>query len=268
MKLTVLVDNNTYIDQYYWGEPALCILLETADRTLLFDTGYSHAFLENSAKLGRSLADVDTIVLSHGHNDHTRGLLALAQTGLLAGKTVLAHPLCFQPKRLDGLDIGSPLTKEALAESCTLRLSATPVELTPDLTYLGEIPVTVPFEPRTPLGEYWDGAKWRPDMLRDDSALVYHDKNGLFLITGCAHSGICNLIAYAKRLFPDQPVRGILGGFHLFDVDQRLQDTITYFQKEGIQQLYPCHCVSFQAKAAMHQTIPLHEVGVGLELNL
>lgn len=268
MKLTVLVDNNTYIDQYYWGEPALSFLLETDGRKLLFDTGYSRVLLENSAKTRLSLADVDTIVLSHGHNDHTRGLLALEQAGLLAGKTLLAHPLCFQPKRLDGLDIGSPLTTEALAQSCALRLSATPVELTPDLTFLGEIPTSLPFEPRTPLGEYWDGAKWRPDMLLDDSALVYHGSNGLFLITGCSHSGICNLIAYAKTLFPQQPVLGIIGGFHLFAADQRLQNTISYFQAEGLQQLYPCHCVSFQAKAELHRAIPIHEVGVGLELNL
>lgn len=268
MKLTVLVDNNTYIDQYYWGEPALSFLLETDGRTFLFDTGYSQVLLKNSAKMGLSLSDVDTIVLSHGHNDHTRGLLALKQADLLAGKTLLAHPLCFQPKRLDGMDIGSPLTKEALAESCTLRLSTTPVELTPDLTYLGEIPATVSFEPRTPLGEYWDGTAWQPDVLLDDSALVYHDKNGLFLITGCSHSGICNLIAYAKTLFSQQPVLGVIGGFHLFDADQRLQQTISYFQSQGLTRLYPCHCVSFRAKAEMHRAIPIHEVGVGLELNL
>ena len=52
MKLTVLVDNNTYIDQYYWGEPAFSCLLEDGAERILFDAGYSHILLDNADKLG------------------------------------------------------------------------------------------------------------------------------------------------------------------------------------------------------------------------
>lgn len=140
MKLTVLTDNHTFIDQYYLGEPALCFLIETDGRQILLDTGYSNVCLRNSQAMGLDLAQVDTIVLSHGHNDHTGGLVFLRDAGLLAGKSVLAHPLCFQPKRLDGQDIGCPFSARELAQSCILHLSTEPVELTPHLTYLGEIP--------------------------------------------------------------------------------------------------------------------------------
>lgn len=267
MKLTVLTDNHTFIDQYYLGEPALCFLIETDGRKLLLDTGYSNVCLRNSQAMGIDLAQVDTIVLSHGHNDHTGGLVPLRDAGLLAGKTVLAHPLCIQPKRLDGQDIGCPFSARELAQSCNLHLSTEPVELTPHLTYLGEIPTTQAFEPRTSIGTYWDGSAWQPDLLLDDSALVYHTADGLYILTGCSHSGICNIIAYAKTLFPDRPVLGVIGGFHLFHCDQRLQDTISYFQAQNLQHLYPCHCVSFQAKAEMHRVIPVQETGVGLQLN-
>ena len=172
MKLTVLTDNHTFIDQYYLGEPALCFLIETDGRKLLLDTGYSNVCLRNSQAMGIDLAQVDTIVLSHGHNDHTGGLVPLRDAGLLAGKTVLAHPLCIQPKRLDGQDIGCPFSARELAQSCNLHLSTEPVELTPHLTYLGEIPTTQVFEPRTSIGTYWDGSAWQPDLLLDDSALV------------------------------------------------------------------------------------------------
>ena len=141
------------------------------------------------------------------------------------------------------------------------------MELTPHLTYLGEIPTTQVFEPRTSIGTYWDGSAWQPDLLLDDSALVYHTADGLYILTGCSHSGICNIIAYAKTLFPDRPVLGVIGGFHLFHCDQQLQDTISYFQAQNLQHLYPCHCVSFQAKAEMHRVIPVQETGVGLQLN-
>ena len=93
----------------------------------------------------------------------------------------------------------------------------------------------------------------------------FHDTgNGIIPAT---HSGICNIIAYAKTLFPDRPVLGVIGGFHLFHCDQQLQDTISYFQAQNLQHLYPCHCVSFQAKAEMHRVIPVQETGVGLQLN-
>ena len=74
MKLTVLVDNNTYIDQYYLGEPAVCYYIEDGETCLLLATGYSDVYIRNAKALGIDLAQVSVIALSHGHNDHTRGL--------------------------------------------------------------------------------------------------------------------------------------------------------------------------------------------------
>ena len=74
MNLYVIVDNNTIIDKYYKGEPALSFYIEDNDCKILFDTGYSDIFLENARKMGINLCDIDCIVLSHGHNDHTCGL--------------------------------------------------------------------------------------------------------------------------------------------------------------------------------------------------
>lgn len=71
MKLTVLVDNHTTIDHYYLGEPGLCYYIEDEDSRFLLDTGYSDIYIENARRLGIDLSDLDTIVLSHGHNDHT-----------------------------------------------------------------------------------------------------------------------------------------------------------------------------------------------------
>lgn len=73
MKLTVLVDNNTLIDQYLLGEPAVSYYIEDEDEKILFDTGYSDVFIRNVEKLHINLADITKIVFSHGHNDHTGG---------------------------------------------------------------------------------------------------------------------------------------------------------------------------------------------------
>ncbi|MCS4516864.1 MBL fold metallo-hydrolase [Clostridium botulinum] len=74
MKLKVLVDNNTYIDQYYCGEPAVSYYIEDEDTSFLFDVGYSDLFIRNSNSLGIDLQNISSIVISHGHDDHTGGL--------------------------------------------------------------------------------------------------------------------------------------------------------------------------------------------------
>ncbi len=260
MKLTVLTDNNTYIDAYFKGEPALSFYLECEGRKFLFDTGYSDVFLENAEKMGISLANLDGIILSHGHNDHTGGLAYLPP---MPQTFLLAHPQVFEEKVLGKEDVGSPLSRKECEERFQLRLSKEPYALTEKLTYLGEIPVSCEFEPRTPIGS--SGGK--EDLLFDDTALAYRTEQGLFIITGCSHSGICNIMEYAKKVCKESRIVGVIGGFHLLETGERLQKTIAYFQQNRIRQLYPCHCVSFAAKAEIHtKCCAIQEVGCGMIL--
>ena len=136
------------------------------------------------------------------------------------------------------------------------------------MTYLGEIPQHFSFEPRIPIGMTKHENKLMPDLLLDDSALVYHSVNGLFIITGCSHSGICNIIETAKLLSNESRILGVIGGFHLFDVDERLAQTIDYLKSNQIELLAPCHCVSFHAKAEISKSLSLIEVGSGSSLEI
>jgi len=79
MKLNVLVDNNTLIDRYFLGEPAVSYFIENNGDRILFDAGYSDIFIKNAIKMGIDLLDLDFIVLSHAHLDHTWGLGHLVQ---------------------------------------------------------------------------------------------------------------------------------------------------------------------------------------------
>ena len=111
-------------------------------------------------------------------------------------------------------------------------------------------------------GEYID------DYLYDDSALVYKGKDGLFIISGCSHSGICNIIEYAKKVCNDNRVVAVIGGFHLSDDNHRLRETIKYFEENNIKEIYPCHCTSLLAKAKFINKLGdyVKEVGVSLEI--
>ena len=95
MKLTVLTDNNTYIDQYYLGEPGLCYYLEDGEERLLFDLGYSDVFVQNANAMGIPLETVRQIVFSHGHNDHTGGMRFLPPE--VRGCRIIAHKNVLEP---------------------------------------------------------------------------------------------------------------------------------------------------------------------------
>lgn len=66
MKLKVLEDNNTFIDEYYLGEPGVSYYIEDGDEKILFDTGYSSVILKNASKMNIDLNKINKLVISHG----------------------------------------------------------------------------------------------------------------------------------------------------------------------------------------------------------
>lgn len=262
MKLKVLVDNNTFIDQYYLGEPGLSFYIEDDDKKILFDTGYSDIYLKNAKKLGINLNNLDFLVLSHGHNDHTGGLQYLSEIDT-SKTTLLAHPCVFEARNHKGLEIGSPIKLKDININNYID-GTDSYRITDNLYYLGQIERKLDFENRT-IGNLANGNK---DSVLDDTALVYKSNDGLFIITACSHSGICNIIEQAKKLLNDNRIVGIIGGFHLLEDNDQLNKTIEFFKNNEIKDLYPCHCVCLSAKAKMMSISKIHEVGVGLEINI
>lgn len=265
MKLTILCDNHTLIDRYYLGEPALSFYIEDGEKKILFDTGYSDVFMRNAEKMDIDLSGITDIVFSHGHNDHTGGFPALKKAFDLTGVSVHAHPDTFQPKRHAGLDVGAPYRAEDLLPAGWLP-SAVPVQISEHLFYLGEIPRTVPFEKNLTIGTCLGKGRWRKDPVRDDSALVYHEGDALAVITGCSHSGICNIITYAEELFHTDHVTEVIGGFHLMEDEKRIRHTAEFLRCHVKGILIPCHCVSLRARHVMMQENVVLEAGSGMRI--
>ncbi|MDO4530855.1 MAG: MBL fold metallo-hydrolase [Bacillota bacterium] len=266
MKLKILMDNHTEIDVYYLGEPAVSYWLETEGKAFLFDAGYSDAFLKNAKDMGIDVTVAEAILLSHSHNDHTGGLRPLLEQTFGNKPLFIAHPDALLPHDWNGMDIGSPVSEAELAESFELKLTKEPVWLTEKFLWLGEIPRVMDFEPAYAIGTVERGGEKEADYMADDTALAYVGEDGLSIITGCSHAGICNIIAYAKKLTGVEKVQSVLGGFHLFELDERAEATIAFLKQEGIPELYPCHCTSFAVRAALHGECPVGEVAVGTEL--
>ena len=273
MKLTVLVDNTATIDRYFLAEPALSLFIEDGDVRVLFDCGYSDIFLKNAAKMGIDLLDLDHLVFSHGHADHTWGvepLLRAFSVAEIEGQPhrrpwVTAHPDLFDTRLEVGMgEIGSLVSAEKLGAHFSMALSKEPVQLTERLWFLGEIPRENDFEVPTPVGTRGGG----PDWVMDDTALAWKGKEGLVVITGCSHAGICNIVAHAKKVCGEERIQDIVGGFHLLSPPPRqLEETLGVIKKLDLLALHACHCTDFFSRKALADVAPQQEVGVGLVLN-
>jgi len=277
MNLTVLVDNNTLIDRYFLAEPGVSYFIEIGDFRVLFDTGYSSIFISNAEKLGLDLRHLDDVVLSHAHLDHTWGLQHLIryftdsrfEKSTVKPPRLVAHPSIFFPRYVNQIgDIGCLISEEKAAQHFELALSAVPLELCPGLLFLGEIERRTPFESNRPIGKVLcpDGEK--DDFVLDDSALVYRSPEGLVIITGCAHAGICNTVERAMDVCGDDRIVDIVGGFHLLDPpEEQMKETLTYFKKWKPRVVHAGHCTDQRSKLALSRAAALQEVGVGLSLS-
>lgn len=273
MQLTVLVDNHTLIDRYFEGEAGLSFYIEDQDLRLLFDLGYSDLFLRNARRMNIEFNRLDYLVFSHSHGDHTGGLESLIKHTMDAENTearplpptLVGHPDIFVSRCKDDIrEIGSFISREKAGRHFTLELTREPLWLSERLVYLGEIPRSNDFESLRPLGKIIRPDGVEDDFICDDSALAYVTREGLVIITGCSHAGICNIVTHARKICGRTRIVDIIGGFHLLDPPRRqLQGTLDFIEGLDVPKIHACHCTDLKSKIALAGVVPLGEVGVG-----
>ncbi len=275
MELHVLLDNNTIIDRYFKAEPGVSYYIKEGDVNILFDTGYSDVFLENAKKMQLDMLNIDYIVISHGHIDHSWGLIPLMrlqQEAIIERLTYkkpsfVSHPDALKYKRYNSEDIGTLVDEKKLKVHYKMQLTKEPYWLTDKLVFLGEIERTNNFEGLDSIGTIMEENTERADYLLDDSALVYQSENGLVIITACSHSGICNIVEYAKKICKDDRIVDVVGGFHLLNPSTNVMDkTVNYFEQLNAKEVHACHCTDLKSKIALSRVANLQEVGVGMVL--
>jgi 7,8-dihydropterin-6-yl-methyl-4-(beta-D-ribofuranosyl)aminobenzene 5'-phosphate synthase len=259
MKLTVLTDN--YAGGRYLAEHGLSYLIEHNGVKILFDTGRSDVFLQNALSMGIDIQkNVETVVLSHGHWDHGDGLR------YINGKTLITHPFSFIKRYRKGgkENIGLCLSKNELVKRFNILETAKPYFITRKMVYLGEIPRHNDFESQMTLFVDECG---NDDYVPDDSAMAIIQGNELILVTGCSHSGICNIAKYAQQATQVQSIRAIIGGFHLKDADNQTKRTAECLKSMGVKKIYPSHCTELGALAYLNNEFSINQVKTGQVLN-
>ena len=239
-----------------WG---LSILVEADDYRVLLDTGLSFSAAYNAITLGIDLSQINKIVFSHGHFDHTGGLLHILK--ILSGAVeVIAHPDIWalkyarRPERAEEY-IGVPFPKEA-AETlgASFNLTREPVWISENIVTSGEIPMITEYEKIDPMLFVKEESELKPDPLYDDQALFLKSEKGLVIILGCAHRGIINTIRHAQKLTGAESIYAVIGGTHLIGASpQRMDSTIAELRGVGIQKLGVSHCTGLPATTVLAQ---------------
>ncbi len=240
--ITILAENTA--GKNCLAEHGLSYLVQ-ADKTVLFDTGASDLFIQNARKLHIDIDRVDTVVLSHGHDDHTGGI------PFLKNKKLIAHPDLFVEcfRKTDHSPLGFPLSQEQTRNDFDITLSRGPFQVSEQIWFLGEVPRLNDFEAKETAFLHAGGSD---NWIMDDSALAITSPHGLIVVSGCAHAGICNTVEHAMLTTGQQKVLAVIGGFHLKKNDQLTRKTIDYLKKLEVQHVIPGHCTMLPALAAFY----------------
>lgn len=258
MRITILTEN--VAGGKLLAEHGISYFIEIDDQKILFDTGHSDVFLKNARQLGIDIEnEVEKVILSHGHWDHGNGLKHLQN------KTLITHPGAFirRFRKRDLSPAGLSVCKKDLEKKFNITESYESLQINDHLWYLGEIPRKNDFEAQST--SFVDDFQ-HDDFNPDDSALAAIVKHQLVVITGCSHSGICNITEYAKKVTGISDVRAVLGGFHLKHNDEQTRKTIEYFKNEKVNEIYPSHCTELPALAAFFDVFQNRQIKTGTVL--
>jgi len=275
MKYTLLTENNSLYDTFFHAEHGMSAWIEDGPIRVLYDTGYSDAFIKNAEQMGIDLTVADYVVLSHGHYDHSGGLKHLMAyykkrhlyrkpVLLLADEDIFLKKYNFKDVKPTGMDV----SLEAAKEFFDVQFVAEPFKMTDRLYYLGKPKRENPYECQYPQNHKLKDGVYVEDYIDEDVELAYvHEDGGVSIATGCSHSGICNIIAHAKAVTGATKVHSVIGGLHLQKPCKELLDfTLDFVEKAQIENFYACHCTDFQSRLALGRVANICETGVSLQL--
>ena len=253
-EITVLATNTANFGGI--GEWSFSALLESDDEKVLFDTGFNeNTVLHNAKLLGKDLSQVEKVILSHFHGDHTGGLIKLRKTFMeinpKAFSTVYVAEGFFEQRydqngELRGFIGGFNKVDNFLMETDKLGIKfiilEEPKEISKNLYLSG--PVERMHEKVVVSPGFYtkkDG-KLYDDLVHDDQSLGVLTEQGWYMMSGCGHAGMINTAQKFQKI-KNKDVIGAIGGFHLFRASEEVVTKTALALKEfGLKQLVGGHC--------------------------
>lgn len=264
VEVTILTENTAPVFNLI-GEYGLSMMVKVDNHCFLFDTGLDGAILHNAEVLGIKLEEIEAVIISHGHRDHSGGLTKVLRS--IGSRKVHLHPWALQPKyvgrgvhrRLFGMDSRDEIEKCGGKLVFNERAS----ELIPGVILSGFIPRQNNWEDTG--GVFTTDYKGQEivDNMDDDQALIIDHTDGLIIVSGCAHSGMINTLEHAVNITGNKKVKAWIGGTHLMAANpERLEMTIKGLKTYDFDRIVVSHCTGFKPAALMMNKLgPIVEKG-------
>jgi len=256
VKIISLINNSPKYDSYLKGCFGVSFWIEAGSdnnkKIILFDVGpLVEPLVYNAKLLGLNLSDIDMIVLSHCHFDHTEALHGVIKE--IGHKVpIYAHPDIFRPNFILEPEYMNYAMKDENSKGNIEKLggnfifSKTPIEIYPGVHVTGEVNKVTAFEETGGVSCFTIDGEGRTitDRLQDDLSLVINvTGKGLVIITGCGHAGIVNIIKHSIKVTNINRIEGIIGGFHLLEAKQdRVDKTVESIKQFSPHWVAPTHC--------------------------
>ncbi|MEA3313218.1 MAG: MBL fold metallo-hydrolase [Caldisericota bacterium] len=218
MKITIIVDNYT-TKRGFIAEHGFSALVETEQQKILYDTGQGHALMHNLKIKSIDPKNIGTIVLSHGHYDHTGGIKPFSKKNNQF--EIFAHPAVLYPKYKITKELKENIGLKANLSKFNTKFYANSVEISRGIIFSGEIPKINKWELTETMYYRKINNKLEKDPFQDDVSLYIIADKGLVVLTGCAHSGIINIINYGMKITGINKLHGVIGGMHLKNTSER-----------------------------------------------
>jgi len=260
VKATVLCEHYVMSNLGAIAEHGWAVHLETPHGNYLFDTGQGKGLLGNARKFKIDLSNIQGILISHHHVDHTGGLLDAVSA--VKGKVpVYAHPDLFKretyiTRKGERFQIGVPFVRELLeSKGAQFNLNRGWIEIAPRMYLTGEVPRKTSFEKvEDAIQTKNEKGEFVPDPVVDDLSLVMDTEKGLFIVLGCAHAGIINIINYAIEKTGKSHIHAVIGGTHLWPVsEEQREKSIEALKEFDMDRIGVSHCTGLKPAMRLAQ---------------
>ena len=243
IKITTLVENCVK-GRGLMAEHGLSMLIEREGNLVLFDTGASSLFIDNAKYLGKEIEDIDFLILSHGHSDHTGGLKAflnLNSKAKVVCKSSILVPK-YRGNRENGIvDVNDiDISRFIFIDNLT--------EIINGIFILPNIEIKNKYDTHFSNFELMTEQGRINDLFDDELAIVVINENKMSILSACSHRGITNIISSARRYFPTHKFNYLVGGFHL--VDSSPKDALfisEFFKNDMPEKIGICHCTGIES---------------------
>ena len=239
MKIRCLIENKETPFLIY--EHGLSLLIELNNKKILFDTGKTNSFLTNAKKLNIDLTNIDYLVLSHAHYDHSGGVIDFIKENnysknIYLGKEFKANKYSLEDNNY--VYKGIPFKLEELNN---IIYCDNDLKIDENITLFNNFIEFNNFEHISDKFYILD-KDYIKDKFIDEQVLTIDTNNGLVVIVGCSHAGICNIIDEIKKR-TNKSIRGVIGGFHLSkETEEYALNIINKLKEYNLEFICPIHC--------------------------